>query len=62
MDEEKDNEIENKVIEIVKGSPKDLNISDVKDNLAFEVHDNEERKNIIIPENQKNSDSKESED
>lgn len=43
-------------IEIVKGNSKDLNISDVKDNLTFEVHDNDATKNgeIVIPENQKN--------
>lgn len=46
---------ENDKIEIVKGNSKDLNISDVKDNLTFEVHDNKATKNgeIVVPENQK---------
>lgn len=51
MEERKNNE--NKKIEIVKGKSKDLKISDVKDNLAFEVHDNKTIKNgeIVVPEN-----------
>ena len=55
MEEKNDNK--NKKIEIVKGKSKDLKISDVKDNLTFEVHKNDTRKNgdIVIPENKKNS-------
>ncbi len=55
MEEKKDNQ--NKKIEIVKGKSKDLKISDVKDNLTFEVHKNDARKNgeIVIPENKKNN-------
>ena len=51
MEEKKDEK--NKKIEIVKGDSKDLEISDVKDNLIFEVHKNntKEHGEIIIPEN-----------
>ena len=53
--EENNNEKKEQKIEIVKGNPKDLDISDVKDNLAFEVENEKKKKeNIIIPENQKN--------
>ena len=53
MEEIKDNK--NRKIEIVKGNSKDLDISDVKDNLTFEVHDNNAKKNgnIIIPKEKK---------
>ena len=52
MEEKNDNP--NKKIKIVKGHSKDLVISDVKDNLTFEVHENTTKQNgeIIIPENQ----------
>lgn len=51
MEEKKDNE--NKKIKIVKGKSKDLQISEVKDNLTFEVHDNDTKNHgeIVIPEN-----------
>ena len=51
MKEEKNND--NKKIKIVKGHSKDLKISDVKDNLTFEVHKNDATKNgeIVVPEN-----------
>ena len=51
MEEKKDEK--NKKIEIVKGKSKDLNISDVKDNLTFEIHKNDTKEHgeIIIPEN-----------
>lgn len=40
-------------IEIIEGDSKDLEISDVKDNLAFEIKPEQEKKqNIIIPKNQ----------
>ncbi len=39
-----------KKIEIVKGSSKDLNISEVRDNLAFENHEDNKKNNIVIPE------------
>ena len=44
-----------KNIEIVIGNSKDLKISEVKDNLIFEVHNNDATKNgeIIVPENQR---------
>ncbi len=43
-----------KDIEIVIGNSKNLQISDVKDNLTFEVHENDTTKKgeIIVPENQ----------
>ena len=49
------NDNKNKKIEIVKGKSKDLDISEVKDNLTFEVHDNKANKNgeIVIPETKK---------
>ena len=42
-----------KKLEIVKGDRKNLKISDVKDNLNFEIEENKESKkeNIIIQEN-----------
>ena len=49
MLEEKD-ENKNKKIEIVKGTSKDLNISEVRDNLTFENHENNQKENIVIPE------------
>lgn len=56
MIEDNDNENEKKKdIKIIIGKSKDLQISDVKDSLTFEVHDNDATKNgeIIVPENQK---------
>ena len=43
-----------KKIEIVKGDHKNLKISDVKDNLNFEIEENKDvdKENIVIPENQ----------
>ena len=43
----------NKKIEIVKGNSKNLEISDVKDNLTFEEHssDSSKKGKIIIPQN-----------
>lgn len=40
----------NKKIEIIKGSSKDLNISEVRDNLTFENHKENQKENIVIPE------------
>lgn len=54
-----DNEIsENdnrKKLKIVKGDSKELNISKVKDSLAFEVSENREeiKENIVVPQDQK---------
>lgn len=51
-----DNENEKKKnIEVVIGNSKDLKISEVKDSLTFEIHENDATKNgeIIVPENQK---------
>lgn len=52
--EEKEND-NNKEIKIVKGNAKDLKISEVKDNLTFEVHKNDAKKHgeIVIPKNKK---------
>lgn len=49
MLEEKD-ENKKKKIEIIKGSSKDLNISEVRDNLTFENPKNNKKENIVIPE------------
>ncbi len=52
---EEKNESHKKKIEIVQGNPKDLNISDVKDNLVFEEHKNDTKKKgeIVIPKTKK---------
>lgn len=51
MEEKNENE-NNKKIEIVEGDLDDLNISKVKDNLAFEIEKKEQKKdNIIVPKN-----------
>ncbi len=49
----------NKKLEIVKGDHKNLKISDVKDNLTFEIEDNNEvkKENIVIPESQNKDDT-----
>lgn len=57
MEEINDDEKKKIEIEIVKGNPKDLQISDVKDNLSFEVQEEKNKQKIIVPENQKSSDS-----
>ena len=44
-----------KKIEIVRGNSKELEISEVKDNLTFEVHKKNTDKEIVIPENQNTS-------
>lgn len=41
---------EKKRIKIVKGNSKDLNISEVRDNLTFENHKDNQKENIVIPE------------
>lgn len=41
---------EKKRIKIVKGNSKDLNISEVRDNLTFENHRDNQKENIVIPE------------
>lgn len=57
MKEEKDENIEPKKIKIVKGDSKDLKISEVRDNLSFEVSEEKAKKdNIIIPKNQNKED------
>ncbi len=52
MNEQFDENEKQEKIEIVNGKSKDLNISEVKDNLTFEVKKNnpKESGNIIIPE------------
>lgn len=52
---EEENKKERKKIEIVQGNGKDLNISEVRDNLSFEKPEENKKKNIIIPENQENN-------
>ena len=49
---EEENNEKRKKIEIVQGTSKDLNISEVKDNLTFEKPEENKKENIIIPENQ----------
>ena len=62
MEENNDDLKKDQKIEIVKGNSKDLNISDVKDSLTFEVHHNDTRKNgeVIVPENLKDKPNEES--
>lgn len=52
MDEEVNND--EKKFEIVQGNSKDLNFSEVKDNLTIEEHQNNVKKNgeVIVPEEQ----------
>ena len=52
MKEENENNPNKREIEVVKGNPKDLDISEVKDNLYFEIDEkeHEKKKNIVIPE------------
>ena len=47
-----------KQFKIVKGDHKNLKISDVKDNLTFEIEDNKniKKEDIIIPESQNDDD------
>lgn len=47
-----------KQLKIVKGDHKNLKISDVKDNLTFEIEDNKniKKEDIIIPESQNDDD------
>ena len=48
--QEENKKNEEKKITIIQGTGRDIQISDVKDNLTFEIHDNkDEKKNIIIP-------------
>lgn len=55
MMEEKEEIKKSERIEIVQGDSHNLNISDVRGNLTFEVHDNDATKKgeIIVPENQR---------
>lgn len=48
-----------KKIEIVKGNSKDLNISNVRDSLIMEKPEENQKQNIIIPENVDSQDLKE---
>ncbi len=52
MDDEVNND--EKKFEIVQGNSKDLNFSEVKDNLTIEEHHNNVKKNgdVIVPEEQ----------
>lgn len=55
MMEEKEEIKKSEKIKIIQGDSRNLNISDVRDNLTFEVHDNDATKKgeIIVPENQR---------
>lgn len=59
IEENNVNEKNPKKIEIVKGNPKDLNISNVKDSLIMEKPEENENQNIVIPENINSQDSNE---
>ena len=60
MIEENDkNERKPKKIEIVQGNSKDLNISNVRDSLIMEKPEENQKQNIIIPENVDSQDLKE---
>lgn len=52
---EEQNETKRKKIEIIHGNSKDLNISEVRDNLSFEKPEEKTNKNIIIPENKESN-------
>ena len=47
-----------KKIEIIKGNSKDLNISNVKDSLIMEKPEENQKQNIIIPEDVDSQDKK----
>ncbi len=59
IEENNENERKPKKIEIVKGNSKDLNISNVRDSLIMEKPEENQKQNIIIPENVNPKDSKE---
>ena len=50
IEEKSKNEEKKKRIEIVRGNSKDLNISNVKDNLIIEKPEENKKDNIVIPE------------
>lgn len=50
IEEKSQNEEKKKRIEIVRGNSKDLNISNVKDNLIIEKPEENKKDNIVIPE------------
>ncbi len=58
IEENNENERKPKKIEIVKGTSKDLNISNVKDSLIIEKPEEKQNKNIIIPESVDSQDEK----
>lgn len=59
IEENSQNEHKPKKIEIVKGNSKDLNISNVRDSLIMEKPEENQKQNIIIPENVDSQDLKE---
>ena len=59
IEENNENERKPKKIEIVKGNSKDLNISNVRDSLIMEKPEENQKQNIIIPENVDSQDLKE---
>ena len=59
IEENSQDEHKPKKIEIVKGSSKDLNISNVRDSLIMEKPEENQKQNIIIPENVDSQDLKE---
>ena len=59
VEENNQEERKPKKIEIVKGNSKDLNISNVRDSLIMEKPEENQKQNIIIPENVDSQDLKE---
>ena len=58
IEENNKNEHKPKKIEIIKGNSKDLNISNVKDSLIMEKPEENQKQNIVIPENVNSEDEK----
>lgn len=58
IEETNSDERKPKKIEIIKGNPKDLNISNVKDSLIMEKPEENQKQNIVIPENVDSQDEK----
>ncbi len=58
IEENSQDEHKPKKIEIVKGNSKDLNISNIRDSLIMEKPEENQKQNIIIPENVDSQDLK----
>lgn len=60
IEENGENEKKPKKIEIIKGNSKDLNISEVRDNLVIERPEETQKQTIVIPESIEHNDSDDS--